>query len=71
MSATKHTVKTGEKCHGCGTDLWQSLRGFLRCACGQITWIERSRGEAGGLRFRYRQGDRPPATYRGWLETTE
>ena len=70
MSATKHTVKTGEKCHGCGNDLWQSLQGFLRCACGQVAWIESYR-DAGGRRFRYRQGARTPADYRGWLATTK
>jgi len=69
MSDLKYSVKTGEKCHGCGADFWQSLQGFLRCACGQIMWIERYRDDAGGLRFRYRQGARTPANYRGWSST--
>ena len=64
-----YTVKTGEKCQRCNKDLWNSLKGHLKCPCGQVLWIVR-RTEATGTHFDYQQGPTLPPGYRGWDETT-
>lgn len=30
------TVRTGQRCQGCGKDRWATVRGHLRCGCGRV-----------------------------------
>ncbi len=64
-----YMVHLGEKCDQCHCNLWRSLQGFLRCACGRLCWIERQT-EGGDTRFRFTQGPKLPAGYLGWSKIT-
>jgi hypothetical protein len=71
MKMERYTVRTGVKCRVCSKDFWSAYNGYLRCVCGQRLWIRRYRDDT-GLRFRFGQGQKLPAEYRGWsVETAQ
>lgn len=65
----RYTVRTGVKCQICSNPDWIVYRSHLRCKCGQRLWIRRYRDDT-GLRFRFEQGQKLPAEYRGWSKET-
>jgi len=65
-----YTVPMTTPCSNCGSRLWETYRGHLRCRCGHRLWIERHRDPEGGVRFKLVEGIEPPKEYRGWAEVT-
>jgi len=64
-----YEVHTGQPCSRCGTDLWITVRGHLRCRCKQLLWITRVMSD--GVHFKYEQGFELPKGYRGWHQVTQ
>jgi hypothetical protein len=65
----RYTVQTGEKCKVCSKDCWIAYSSHMRYECGQRLWIRRYRDDT-GVRFRFEQGQKLPAEYRGRSKET-